>query len=571
MSQAAARCFLPVCVASVLLWLIIHDMTAYVKTKIHRLECGVPLPAKFTNPFDYVPHGLCVAAAGEVAAYVASRPGIEADARRGKMFGVLVVKAADGATGYLAAFSGLLAGSNDHDFFVPPVYDATRPDGYFKRREAEITALNRGIDDILEGGEYKAAVKRVAECREANSRREACYREMMRLAKLRRDEIRSRPGGLKPAEGEALLNESRHMKAELKRLRARLRAEEDAAAAPLRALERRVGDMKARRKSMSDGLQRWLFDRYSMLDATGNRRSLVDIFADTPFGVPPSGAGDCCAPKLLQYAYANGLRPVAMAEFWYGESPHGEIRHHLRFYPSCRGKCLPILSHMLRGLDVEEGCRGRGVVQPLEVVYEDEWLVVVNKPSGMMSVRGLDDGAVSVQSVAEERYGSGARLVHRLDRDTSGLVMVALTADVYKDMQRMFAAREVGKCYVALLDGETLKPDRGVIDLPLYADPLDRPYQKVDCEKGKPSLTEYRVTARKNGFTRVELRPLTGRTHQLRLHCAHRLGLGCPIIGDSLYGNTVGRMCLHACRLEFVHPVTGKRMRFAVGTDMFAL
>lgn len=546
-------------------------MTEGVKEKIHALKGGVPLPHKFTNPFDYVPHELCVAAADEVADYVAAHGEIEADARQGKMFGVLVVQTDSGATGYLAAFSGLLAGSNDHEFFVPPVYDATRPDGYFKQREAEITALNRRIDAIMKSDEYLSALDADAECREANRRREAEYREMMRQAKQRRDEIRSQSDGTDGHDEEALLNESRYMKAELKRLKARLKAEEDAAAAPLRALEQRVGEMKAERKRMSDDLQRWLFNRYSMLDATGQRRSLVDIFADTPFGVPPSGAGDCCAPKLLQYAYANGLRPVAMAEFWYGESPRGEIRHHRRFYPSCRGKCLPILSHMLRGLDVEEGSRGQGVTQPLEVVYEDEWLVVVNKPSGMASVKGLDDRMTNVQSVLEERYGSGVILVHRLDQDTSGLIVAALSMDVYKRLQLMFASREVDKCYVARLDGETMKPDRGVIDLPLYADPLDRPYQKVDYERGKPSITEYRVTARRNGFTRVELRPLTGRTHQLRLHCAHRLGLGCPISGDSLYGNTPGRLCLHACRLSFVHPVTGRRIGFTAGTDMFRI
>ena len=532
-------------------------------TPFHPLQTALPRPARFTDPFCYEPHPLCLAAAKELQDYIAGDSRLRADADRGKMFGVLVVETADGRTGYLAAFSGLLAGSNDHEFFVPPVFDATSPDGYFKTREAEISAINRRIDSLERSEEFQTALRGKAHCAEENAKAEDEYRQAMRQAKARRDARRLSPQPLTDEEKEAMTRESQYMKAELRRLKQRgrelLAAKEQAA----KAFEGETESLKARRRQMSDALQHWLFSQYSMLNALGERRDLCDIFAHTPQRVPPAGAGDCCAPKLLQYAYLNHMRPVCMAEFWWGESPKGEVRHHLHYYPACRGKCLPILRHMLRGLDVEKGSPETVVGEPLEVVYEDGWLAVVDKPAGMKSVPGRG-GGTSVLEEMRLRHPDKPQLAlaHRLDMDTSGLLLVAFDIETYKKLQTQFLRREVRKRYTALLDGVTCRPVHGEIRLPMRPDPLDRPYQKVDFAGGKEAVTEYRILETKGNTTRVALFPHTGRTHQLRLHCAHADGLAAPIIGDRLYGHGHGRLCLHAEQLEFTHPVTGKKMTF---------
>lgn len=532
-------------------------------TKFHPLHTDMAEPAKFTNPFHYEPHPLCLMAAAEVQACIAADADLRADADRGKMFGVLVVRTADGLLGYLAAYSGLLAGSNSHEFFVPPVFDAMRPGGYFKTREAGITAINHEIDRLTHSDGYAAALAARDRCRRDCDEREAAFRQTMKEAKAARDARRASPAGITAEDEASMTRESQFMKAELRRLKKRsavLMAEAEAAVG---AIEAEISRLKARRKAMSDSLQRWLFSRYSMLNARGERRDLCSIFASTPQGTPPSGAGDCCAPKLLQYAYLNGMRPVCMAEFWWGRSPAAEIRHHLRYYPACRGKCLPILSHMLQGLDVEEGSAERAVSEPLEIVYEDEYVAVVNKPAGMKSVPGRG-GAPSLIEEMRLRYPGRAEIkpVHRLDMDTSGLLIVAFDGQTYKALQAQFAAREVKKRYVALLDGVTAAPAEGRICLPLAPDPLDRPYQKVDPVNGKPAVTDYKITGIRGNVTRIILSPLTGRTHQLRVHCAHADGLGTPILGDRLYGHGGARLCLHAEAITFTHPATHRRMTF---------
>lgn len=529
----------------------------------HPLETDIKKPAKFTDPFCYEPHPLCLLAAKEVQEYIARDGRLLADASRGKMFGVLVVETDGGQLGYLAAFSGLLCGSNDWPFFIPPIFDATQPDGYFKTREAEITAINRRIDSISRSESHRNALREISECAETNAKAEDDYRQSMREAKARRDARRLSPLPVPAEEAAAMTRESQHMKAELRRIKQRgaelLAAKKQA----VKAFEDEISMLKARRRQMSDALQRWLFSQYSMLNALGERKDLCAIFAETPQRVPPAGAGDCCAPKLLQHAYINGLRPVCMAEFWWGGSPKGEVRHHLHFYPACRGKCLPILGHMLKGLKVEKGSYEAAVTQPLEVVYEDEWLAVVNKPAGMKTVPGRN-GGTSVLEDMRRRHPDKPQLapVHRLDMDTSGLIIVAFDTETYKKIQAQFLRREVFKRYTALLDGVPDCPVHGEISLPMRPDPLDRPYQKVDFVNGKEAVTEYIVIDHEEGATRIALFPHTGRTHQLRLHCAHKAGLGTPIRGDRLYGHGGGRLCLHAEAIEFTHPVTGKEMKF---------
>jgi len=315
------------------------------------------------------------------------------------------------------------------------------------------------------------------------------------------------------------------------------------------------------------------------LNARGEEKDLVDIWQDyhsspriqKKFPLPPGGTGDCCAPKLLQYAYQHNLKPVCMAEFWWGESPKSErlrigddesgmIRHHEQFYPACRGKCKPVLTWMMQGLDVDPNPEeiNHSHLTP-EIVYEDEAMAVLNKPSGMLSVPGKTED-YSIATWAQKRW-SDAMIVHRLDMGTSGLIVVAKTKSSYLALQEQFVKRTVKKRYIAIVDGIVDQP-RGRITIPLTYDPLNRPRQKVDYKKGKSAVTEFEVLASQNGRTLVALYPHTGRTHQLRMHCAHSDGLGCPIVGDELYGRKADRLYLHCDHLELIHPVTGKEMTF---------
>ena len=305
-----------------------------------------------------------------------------------------------------------------------------------------------------------------------------------------------------------------------------------------------------------------------MLNARNEIKDLCQIFLNTPQGTPPAGAGECALPKLLQYAYLHNLHPLAMGEFWVGKSPKDELRREGHFYPSCKNKCEPILKHMLTGLQVEPNPleKNHWETCELETVYEDKWLVVVNKPCGMLSAPGKLT-SVSVYTLLREKYpdADGPLIVHRLDMATSGLLLAAKTKTVHQTLQTMFATRQVQKCYIAMLEG-IVKEDEGVIDLPVCPDYANRPRQMVHSEYGKPAITRYKVLGRKDGKTRIAFYPLTGRTHQLRVHAArtHQLrvhaahpdGLNCPIIGDELYGKKADRLYLHAAGLSFIHPVT---------------
>ena len=201
-------------------------------------------------------------------------------------------------------------------------------------------------------------------------------------------------------------------------------------------------------------------------------------------------------------------------------------------------------------------CDGRVVVT--EVVYEDESLLVVNKPSGVLSVPGVV-GGVSVQQWLRDEYQHSNELfmVHRLDMATSGLLVAAKSMETFKMMQRLFASREVVKHYTALLQGVP-RNSSGVVELPLAPDYMNRPRQKVDYLNGKPAITHYKVIGAVERDGRqcavVHFEPVTGRTHQLRVHAAHKDGLDCPILGDSLYGTAGERLMLHASRISFAHP-----------------
>lgn len=534
---------------------------------LHRFTTSItdiPLPERFTYPFCYTPHPLCILAAKEVQSYLTRQTAWKDELRQGKMFGVLIVQTEHGETGYLAAFSGILAGKNLHPFFVPPVYDLLQPQGFFKIEEENISSINRNIRQLENDKAYAALLAELARTIQSAENILATAKAQLKEAKTAREQ-RRKEKELNAQEEAELIRESQFQKAEYKRLERSWKARITTLQTQTEDWERRISALKSERKTRSAALQQKLFEQFGMLNYRGEVKNLCEIFGQTVHKTPPAGAGECAAPKLLQQAYLHGWKPIAMAEFWWGDSPKTEIRHHGHYYPACKGKCEPILQHMLQGLQVEENPMLKRMQVPsqnLEIVYEDPWLSVINKPAGMLSVPGKED-AVSVYSLMREQYpeADGPLTVHRLDMATSGLMLIAKTKRVHQNLQAQFKNRLVRKRYVALLEGIVPK-DKGTVDLPLCLNPLDRPRQMVHTEHGKPAITDYQVLERLDGKrTRIAFYPRTGRTHQLRIHAAHPLGLHCPIIGDELYGEKADRLYLHAEYLEFTHPITGETVR----------
>ncbi len=541
---------------------------------LHRFKkdiAGVELPVRFNNPFYYSPHPLCLLAADEVRSVIMSDKALCAEAQKGKMFGVLVVEDAQGSVGYLMAFSGLLFGRNRYGGFVPPVYDMQSPSGYFKKEEAAISAINSTMKSIENSEEFRLAAE-VLHAVQSQAEKEVA--EKAALFKADKEERRKkRETGMLSAADEALLvRQSQFEKAELKRVRRHWDAEIAEKEIAVKAFNERLAMLSAERRARSLALQKWLFEQFRVLNGKGESKSLLAIFDEKLSALPPAGSGECAAPKLLQYAYLHGCKPLAMAEFWVGDSPAGEVRRDGCFYGSCKSKCEPILSYMLQGLDVEDNALERGgEIDTVAVVYEDDYIIAVDKPSGVLSVPGIV-GGTSVQQWLRESYLRSNELyvVHRLDMATSGLLVAAKSIEVYKAMQRMFASREVSKRYIALLDGIPAYSE-GTIELPLAPDYPNRPRQKVDHEAGKPAVTHYRVVdvVLRSGkkCALVQFEPITGRTHQLRVHAACKEGLDTPIIGDALYGNVADRLMLHASSLSFKHPVTGEVLCVEVPAD----
>ena len=524
----------------------------------------IPLPERFTYPFCYTPHPLCILAAKEVQSYLTRQTTWKDELRQGKMFGVLIVQTEHGEIGYLAAFSGILAGKNLHPFFVPPVYDLLQPQGFFKIEEENISSINRNIRQLENDKAYAALSAELARTIQSAEDILATAKAQLKEAKTAREQ-RRKEKELNAQEEAELIRESQFQKAEYKRLERSWKARITTLQTQTEDWERRISALKSERKTRSAALQQKLFEQFGMLNYRGEVKNLCEIFGQTVHKTPPAGAGECAAPKLLQQAYLHGWKPIAMAEFWWGDSPKTEIRHHGHYYPACKGKCEPILQHMLQGLQVEENPMLKRMQVPsqnLEIVYEDPWLSVINKPAGMLSVPGKED-AVSVYSLMREQYpeADGPLTVHRLDMATSGLMLIAKTKRVHQNLQAQFKNRLVRKRYVALLEGIVPK-DKDTVDLPLCLNPLDRPRQMVHTEHGKPAITDYQVLERLDGKrTRIAFYPRTGRTHQLRIHAAHPLGLHCPIIGDELYGKKAERLYLHAEYLEFTHPITGETLK----------
>lgn len=511
------------------------------------------LPVLFNNPFHYTPHPLCYEAALEVQAYLEAHHDCLGELRQaGKMFGVLLVRS-EGIVGYLAAFSGLLQGSSHEPFFVPPIYDLCDSASHFKQEEAEISALNRKIMELEQATDYRSLLTAREEKAQALDRNLQMAREQLKTSKKHRDTLR-RSTHLSPEEEEQLLEESRFQKAEWKRMKLRGQEELQKIETEIKIFECNLHCWREERKKRSVVLQRYLFEQYRLLNGKGEKSTVNSIF-DAIGKVPPGGTGECAAPKLLQYAYLQKMQPLALAEFWWGADSMKEVRKAGYFYPSCKAKCEPLLAFMLTGLsfDEENAPNALESAHP-EILYEDDYLLVVNKPSGMLTVPGKRNEQ-SLYQWAREKYpdADGPLVVHRLDMDTSGVLILAKNKEVHKHLQLQFINQTVYKEYIALLDG-LLSQKQGEITLPIAPDLHNRPYQMVD-RNGKEALTYYRVLEEMEGKTRVLFRPLTGRTHQLRLHAAHPLGLNTPICGDALYGKSGDRLCLHASCIGFMHPI----------------
>jgi len=540
---------------------------------------GIEVPKRLNFPFYYEAHQLCRIAAEEVQDFLQQDLGHDfglsetGDTPIGKMFGVLVVRRGT-ELGYLASYSGKLANSNSVAFFVPPVFDMLHNDGYFLKREQYLNKLNRQIETLENNTAFIELMSELRQHTEWATAEITAFKARMKLHKEARklQRIQNRPV-LKPEEFATLeaelIRESLYEKHLFKTLNEDLKTIEIQIINKIDIFKKEIEYLKEERKRESNALQQWLFRNYTFLNALNEEKSLLQIFESSLHGVPPAGAGECCAPKLFQYAFLHGLEPIALAEFWWGTSPKSEVRRHGQFYPSCWGKCEPILGHMLKGLSLDENpfLNNPAEGKELPVVYDDPYLVVVNKPAEFLSVPGIHI-ADSVYERIRNRYpqATGPLIVHRLDMSTSGIMVLAKNKEIHENLQKQFIKRKVRKTYIALLDGVVSRAE-GRIELPLRVDLDDRPRQMVCYEYGKPAVTDFEVLSVNDTATRIRFMPVTGRTHQLRVHAAHELGLRAPIKGDDLYGKKSERLHLHAHRLSFYHPVTGEWVTFEVEPD----
>jgi tRNA pseudouridine32 synthase/23S rRNA pseudouridine746 synthase len=540
---------------------------------------GISLPEKFTFPFYYEPHELSIIAANELQGYLETQTDFEHNFGLnkhqeglviGKMFGVLVCQNLDGEIGYLWAFSGKLAGENHHSYFVPTIFDMLQKDGFFRKEEEVLNAINRQIEILEDSDELQNKSIQLELTKKEAATDIQSQKDKIKRLKIERDEKRNSFENLSSAEIEklesALSEESKKESILLKKMTKYWNFQLENAQKEVNLLLNEINQLKEERKQKSGALQQKLFAEYSFLNQFGERKSIGEIFNNNP----PAGAGECAAPKLLHYAFKHNLKPIAMAEFWWGQSPKSEIRKHKQFYPACKGKCEPILlSHMLKGIEMEANPFQENPAEgkDIEIVYEDEVIVIINKPAEFLSVPGkIISDSVYQRVKALYPKATGPLIVHRLDMSTSGLMIIAKNEETYVKLQSQFIKRTIKKRYVALLDG-ILEANEGFVDLPLRVDLDDRPRQLVCYEHGKSALTKWVKIETKNNQTLVYFYPITGRTHQLRVHASHRLGLNSPIVGDDLYGKKGDRLHLHAEQITFIHPISKEEMTFTKEAD----
>lgn len=541
---------------------------------------NIALPEKFTFPFYYEPHPLSILAAKELQHYLGTQTdfnhnfGFDPNQEGyviGKMFGILVVRNQKGELGHLWAFSGKLADTNEHDLFVPTVFDMLRENSYFLIGIKELTAINTEVKQLESNPDFtKLTAKLQSEMAQATAKLEAEKTKQIAAKKHRKTERQKAEKELTdPVALETKLNElvreSLQDKFLLKEFEEYLEDKLSQTKEQLSVFTNEINELKEERKQKSAALQKRLFAEYAFLNQYKELKSLGEIFKENP----PAGAGECAAPKLLHHAFQNDLKPIAMAEFWWGASPKSEVRKHQQFYPACMGKCEPILLHMLKGIELDYNpfLDNPAEGKELEIVFEDEYLLVVNKPHDFLSVPGKQiTDSVYWRMKHQFPDASGPLIVHRLDMATSGLLLIAKSSEIHKNLQQQFIKRKVQKRYIALLNGN-LENNEGFIDLPLRVDLDNRPNQLVCYEYGKPAQTKWEVIKRRNNQTLVYFYPITGRTHQLRVHAAHSAGLNTPIVGDDLYGSKANRLHLHAESITFQHPISKETMTISVAAD----
>ena len=540
---------------------------------------GIILPEKFTFPFYYEPHLLAKIATKEIQSYLENQTDFEHNfgldinnnaLAVGKMFGVLVVKNKQDKIGYLTAFSGKLADKSLPEKFVPPVFNMRTSGSFYIKGELEIDVMNAQLGILKKDKKYLELKKLIAENTAIIQTDLSFQRSRMKRAKSdRKSQKKKAITLLNDLEFEKLTKkltqESYNNQFFIKELQEYYQAKIEKINLEFKVFEDKIIALKRERKEKSNYLQQTLFSKYAFLNQQKELKSLLTIF-NNPTIKPPAGSGECAAPKLLQYAFANNLTPITMAEFWWGSAPNAAVRQHKNYYPACQGRCKPILTHMLAHTEMDANLllENLSEKQDLEIIYEDDALIVVHKPAEFLSVPGKEIKD-SVYTRIKEKYPSatGPLIVHRLDMSTSGVLLLTKTKEANKALQSQFINRTIKKRYVALLDGN-LSKNSGKITLPLRVDLDDRPKQLVDFTYGKPAETDWKIINKENGKTRVHFYPITGRTHQLRMHAAHKNGLNTPIIGDDLYGKKEKRLHLHAEFIEFLHPTTLKKMSFTV-------
>ena len=542
----------------------------------------IELPSKFTFPFYYEPHSLCEIAVNEVQEYLKIQTDFEhnfgLDTSKkglpiGKMFGVLVVQNKQNEIGYVAAFSGKLADKSLPEKFVPPVFNMRTEGSFYIKGEAEIDEINSQLGALESNEQYLVLKKSAKKLHKTIADNLENQRKKMKAAKVGRKLSKKNAisilGDLEfKTLTKKLMQESYNDQFLYKELLEYYDFKSEKSGKELTVIEDKITALKKARKEKSNFLQQTLFSKYAFLNQQKELKNLLDIF-DNPAIKPPAGSGECSAPKLLQFAFSNDLKPIAMAEFWWGISPNSAIRKHKNYYPACQGRCKPILTHMLNGIKMDDNLLLENLAekQELEIIYEDDVLIVVNKPTEFLSVPGKEIKD-SVYTRIKEKYpdATGPLIVHRLDMSTSGILLLTKTKEANKILQSQFINRTIKKRYIALLDGNLVE-NSGTIQLPLRVDLDDRPKQLVDFEYGKNAETNWEIIKRENGKTRVYFYPITGRTHQLRVHAAHKNGLNTPIVGDDLYGDKTNRLHLHAEFIEFMHPSTNEKMSFSVDPE----
>ena len=557
------------------------------------------LPERFTFPFCYEPHPLCLLASQELQQQLSSNVHFQQEfTRTGKMFGVLLVELSQGEIGYLSAFSGKL--NLDENLyqkainFVPPVFDVDAQTDFFHEESKIINRLNSELEELLVNPQLDAYEQTLGQKLSQQNEQLDQYRNQMAVNKKIRKEKRNYAKNnfdgdelaynLKQLAQESIdgKNQLRDLKDYWCNLVSQIQQNLD-------NLTDEINGIKKKRKQLSTKLQKKLFKQYHLLNSAGAEKDVIELFKDSLYQIPPAGTGDCAAPKLLQYAFKQNMKPLAMAEFWWGQAPKSEIRQHKNFYGACSGKCQPILAHMLDGMAIDDNPL---LVNPaegkaLEILYQDDDIVVVNKPSEFLSVPGKNiEDSVYLRIKQQFPKATGTYIVHRLDMSTSGVMVLALTKRAQKNIQQQFVNRTIKKRYVAILEGKVegdlgkiLDDNRGEVNLPLRGDLEDRPRQLVCFEQGKNAKTQWEVIEVIDGRAKLYLYPETGRTHQLRVHCAHPQGLNMPILGDDLYGRSqyfrankmpdkkAKRLYLHAEKLTLNHPITKEEMTFQIDAD----